>query len=138
MTYGSRKFSFELIENNSGKLVFLESCKDIPFEIKRVYYIYGVKKGASRGFHAHKKLEQVYICLNGSCKVLLDDGKDKAEVVLDSPSEGLYFGSRVMWREIYDFSEGAVLLVLASDYYDEEDYIRDYSDFIKYVGGERQ
>jgi dTDP-4-dehydrorhamnose 3,5-epimerase-like enzyme len=126
------KFQFNKRINDTGELVFLEANRDIPFEVKRVYYIYGVKKAARRGFHAHKKLEQAYICIHGSCKVMLDDGKERLNIMLDDPSVGLYIG-KVKWREMYDFSEGAVLLVLASDFYDERDYIRNYTDFIKYL-----
>ena len=117
-----------------GLLVAAEGGTEIPFEIKRVYYITNVSGDKRRGFHAHKALRQVMFCISGSCKVMLDDGKDKTDVLLDSPSEGLIIDS-VMWREMYDFSPGAVLLVLASDHYNEDDYIRDYNDFIKYIGG---
>lgn len=117
-----------------GLLVAAEGGTEIPFEIKRVYYITNVSGDKRRGFHAHKALRQVMFCISGSCKVMLDDGKEKTDVLLDSPSEGLIIDS-VMWREMYDFSPGAVLLVLASDHYNEDDYIRDYNDFIKYIGG---
>ena len=128
------KFSFHKRGNDTGELVFLESHRDIPFEIKRVYYIFEVEQGARRGFHAHKSIQQVLICINGSCKVMLDDGKDKEHVVLADPSVGLFVGDAI-WREMYDFSHDAVLLVLASNYYDEQDYIRNYSDFLVYIGG---
>jgi dTDP-4-dehydrorhamnose 3,5-epimerase-like enzyme len=127
-----RKFKFNGHKNETGSLVFLEAAKDVPFEIKRVYYLYGIENGARRGFHAHKNLLQAYICVYGSCKVLLDDGKEKTDVILDDPSEGLFLEKNT-WREIYDFSPGAVLLVLASEHYDEDDYIRNYDDFIKYL-----
>ena len=127
------KFKFEMRSDEIGSLVFLEATRDIPFEIKRVYYIFGVDANGRRGFHAHKELQQALICVHGSCKVMLDDGSEKIEVTLDDPSEGLYFGS-MTWREMYDFSPGAVLLVLASEYYDENDYIRNYDRFIEYLG----
>ena len=127
-----------------GKLVSVETGKDIPFPIRRVYYMYGVGEGIRRGFHAHKKLEQVLICMHGSCKILLDDGKEKAIVPLDSPNEGLYVGnamwlyvSNIMWREMFDFSPDAVLVVLASELYDEADYIRNYDDFLAYLAGQK-
>jgi dTDP-4-dehydrorhamnose 3,5-epimerase-like enzyme len=101
-----------------------------------VYYIYDTQPGVRRGFHAHRELEQVLICVHGSCKIHLDNGTDTAEVLLDKPSEGLYI-SNDMWREMYDFSDGAVLLVLASEYYDERDYIRNYQDFLKVVREEK-
>lgn len=115
-----------------GQLIAIEEQKDLPFDIKRVYYIYDTLPGVRRGFHAHKKLEQILLCVHGSCKIHLDNGFDTAEVTLDKPYEGLYI-SNDMWREMYDFSEGAVLLVLASEYYDESDYIRNYEDFIQFV-----
>ena len=129
-----KKFNFHKRGNSSGELVFLESCIDIPFAIKRVYYIYGVEQGCRRGFHAHKTLQQAIICIHGSCRIMLDDGQSKADVALNDPSEGLFVGASI-WREMYDFSADAVLLVLASEYYDEQDYIRDYSDFVRYIGG---
>ena len=114
-----------------GKLVALEGNGEIPFDIKRVYYIYGVEKGVRRGFHSHKKLQQILICVHGSVKILLKT-PDKEEVVtLDNENEGLYIGPNV-WREMYDFEDEAVLLVLASQHYNESDYIRDYDAYEKY------
>lgn len=110
-------------------LVALEEFKDIPFEIKRVYYLYDTKESVRRGFHAHKSLEQILICIHGSCKILLDNGTEKKVVALEKPYEGLYIANDI-WREMYDFSPDAVLLVLASDFYREEDYIRDYDEFL--------
>lgn len=118
--------------NSAGSLTFLEAKRDIPFAIKRVYYIFDVADGARRGLHAHKKLQQVLICIHGSCKVLLDDGAEKVVVELMDPTKGLVVGNAV-WREMFDFSPGAVLLVLASEYYDESDYIRDYHEFLSYL-----
>ena len=115
-----------------GQLVALEEKKEIPFAIKRVYYIYDTLEGVRRGFHAHKSLKQLLICVHGSCKVLLDDGKEKEIVILDKPYEGIFIESSV-WREMYDFSPDAVLLVLASEVYNEADYIRDYDKFLEYV-----
>ena len=122
------KYTFQQHGDDRGDLVAIEACKDIPFEIKRVYYMYRTPKNTRRGYHAHKNLEQVLVCVSGSCKVLLDDGNEQCEVVLDKPYEGLYVGNS-MWREMYDFSDDAVLMVLASEYYSEDDYIRDYSEF---------
>lgn len=119
---------FQKLGDERGSLVSLEQNKNIPFEVKRIYYIFGTKEGVSRGFHAHKNLEQVAICVKGSCRFLLDDGKNKEEIVLNDPSIGLYI-SNVTWREMHDFSEDCVLIVLASELYDENDYIRDYQDF---------
>lgn len=120
-----------------GQLVALEQQKDIPFDIKRVYYIYDTKEGVERGFHAHKCLQQVLLCVHGSCKIRLDDGKERTVVTLDKPNEGLYV-SNVMWREMFDFSPDAVLLVLASEFYDEKDYIRDYDEFLQFVSSQEE
>lgn len=118
--------------DDRGQLVALEEWKEIPFQIKRVYYMYDTVQGVTRGKHAHKSLQQILICVHGSCKVLLDDGKEKETVVLDQPNLGLYV-SNVMWREMFDFSPDAVLMVLASEPYDESDYIRDYDAFLDYI-----
>ena len=126
------KYVFQQHGDERGQLVALEEFKDIPFEIKRVYYMYDTGEGVRRGYHAHKSLEQILICIHGSCKILLDNGDEKKIVSLEKPYEGLYISNDI-WREMYDFSEDAVLMVLASDYYREEDYIRNYDEFIKLV-----
>ncbi len=126
------KYVFQPHGDSRGQLVALEEGIDIPFEIKRVYYMYETQKGVTRGHHAHKDLEQILVCIHGSCKILLDNGSEKKVVPLERPYEGLYVGS-LMWREMFDFSSDAVLLVLASGFYDEEDYIRDYNQFLQYV-----
>lgn len=126
------KLSFHSHGDSRGQLIALEALKDIPFEIKRVYYIYDTKANVTRGFHAHKNLKQVLICVSGSCKILLDDGKEKSVVPLNSPTEGLFLSHNI-WREMFDFSPDAVLLVLASEHYDENDYIRDYDEFLNFV-----
>ena len=113
-------------------MVAIEALKDLPFEFKRVYYIYDTKDGVLRGFHAHYDLEQILICVSGSCKIHLDNGFETEEVLLDKPNEGLYIANN-MWREMYDFTKDAVLLVIASRPYEESDYIRNYDDFIKMV-----
>ena len=122
---------YNIHKDKWGKLVALEGNGDIPFNIKRVYYIYGVEEGVRRGFHSHRKLQQILICVHGSVKILLKT-PDKEEVVtLNKANEGLYIGPNT-WREMYDFSDDAVLLVLASEHYKESDYIREYSDYEKY------
>lgn len=126
------KYAFQQHGDERGMLVALEEFKDIPFEIKRVYYMYDTKPDVHRGFHAHKNLKQILICIHGTCKVLLDNGKEKKVVSLEKPYEGLYI-SNDMWREMYDFSNDAVLMVLASEQYCEDDYIRDYDEFLKFV-----
>ena len=113
-----------------GSLVVFEDNKNIPFDIKRVYYIFDTKPGVVRGKHAHRNLKQIAICLKGSCKFLLDNGKERYEFVLNSPFMGLYMEG-LLWREMFDFSEDCVLLVLASDYFNKKDYIRDYDEFLE-------
>jgi len=126
------KYVFQPHGDNRGQLIALEEFSDIPFEIKRVYYMYDTAKGVRRGFHSHKTLEQILVCIHGTCKILLDNGVEKKMVPLEKPYEGLYVGKNI-WREMYDFSEDAVLMVLASDFYNEEDYIRNYDEFLKTV-----
>ena len=122
--------NFEVKGDDRGILVALEGNKNVPFDIKRVYYISGTKEGIRRGFHAHKDLEQVLICVSGSCKILLDNGDSKEEILLNSPSSGLLI-KKMIWREMFDFSSDCVLMVLANDYYSEDDYIRNYEDFLR-------
>lgn len=130
-----KKYTFPIHGDERGQLVAVEELKDVPFDIKRVYYLYETVQGVCRGFHAHKNLQQVLICVHGSCRVLLDDGREKRDVLLDKPNEGLYISNNV-WREMYDFSPDTVLLVLASQLYDEADYIRDYDDFLAFVSSQ--
>ncbi len=130
------KYMFQPHGDDRGMLVALEEYNDIPFKIKRVYYMYDTLPGVRRGYHAHKSLEQILFCVKGSCKVLLDNGSDKKIVHLEKPYEGLYIPNN-MWREMYDFSEDAVLMVLASDIYREEDYIRNYQDFLNFINKRR-
>lgn len=113
-----------------GALVALESQRNIPFEIKRIYYIYATRQGVSRGFHAHTNLRQMVICLAGSCRMLLDDGHQRHNIHLNDPSKGLLLEG-IVWREMHDFSPDCVLLVLADQHYDETEYIRDYSAFLE-------
>ncbi len=127
-----KTINFKRLGDERGSLVTLEANKNIPFDIKRVYYIFGTKEGVSRGFHAHQNLKQVAVCVMGSCRFVLDDGKRKDEVVLDSATKGLLIED-LIWREMYDFSPDCALMVLASEHYDESDYIRDYQDFLKAV-----
>lgn len=122
--------SFDAIGDGRGQLVALEGNKNIPFDIKRVYYMTGMKPGIPRGFHAHRELQQVAICVSGYCRFVLDDGRRREEVWLDSPAKGLLIGNMV-WREMHDFSQDCVLMVLASEYYDEADYVRDYEQFLE-------
>lgn len=114
-----------------GGLVAIESNQSIPFKVKRLYYIFNTNN-QPRGFHAHVDLKQVAICLNGSCKFILDNGLTKEEIILDNPTQGLVIEG-LIWREMHDFSEDCVLLVLANEHFDENDYIRDYDEFLKVV-----
>ncbi|BDZ92791.1 MULTISPECIES: sugar 3,4-ketoisomerase [Enterobacteriaceae] len=115
-----------------GSLIALEEERNIPFEIKRVYYMFNTKKNVKRGMHAHKKLKQVVIAIQGSCRFILDDGKEKIDILLDNPSQGLLIDSCI-WREMYQFSSDCVLMVLANNHYDENDYIRSYEDFLSSI-----
>ena len=118
--------------DSRGQLIAIEENNDIPFHVKRVYYIYDTNSDVTRGCHAHRSLKQLLICVHGSCKIRLDDGKESQIVLLDEPNEGIIICDTI-WREMFDFSKDAVLLVLASDIYDEKDYIRDYQEFLRYV-----
>ena len=115
-----------------GNLTFVESGRHVPFDIKRVYYLYDVPGGASRAGHAHKHLQQVLIAMSGSFDVLIDDGASKNKIHLNRSYFGLYIPSMV-WREIDNFSSGAVCMALASEFYDESDYLRTYSAFAESV-----
>lgn len=121
--------NFHSLGDDRGSLISLEAQKNIPFEIRRVYYLFRTKANVARGFHAHKKLKQVAIAVSGSCRFILDDGTARNEIVLDDPSMGLLIDS-FLWREMHDFSQDCVLMVLASDIYDEADYIRNFNDFL--------
>lgn len=121
--------NFKPLGDERGSLVALESNRSVPFEIKRVYYIFGTKEGVSRGYHAHRHLKQAAVCVTGSCRFILDDGTRREEIVLNSSTQGLLIEG-VIWREMHDFTTDCVLMVLASEYYDESDYIRDYEQFI--------
>lgn len=122
----------EVNKDKRGSLIALENLKTVPFEIKRVYYIYDTKPDVDRGGHAHTNLEQILIMMDGACEVLLDNGKEKKSIILNRPDVGLYIGKN-MWREMKNFSYGAKLLVLASDFYDEKEYIRSYDEFLRAV-----
>tara|TARA_B100000212_G_scaffold264088_1_gene203654 strand:- start:315 stop:725 length:411 start_codon:yes stop_codon:yes gene_type:complete len=116
-----------------GKLIALEALTDIfPFDIKRVYFIYDLKSENFRGFHAHKNLEQALICINGSCKVHMDDGNNKHNFFLNKPNQVLTVPKH-FWHSMSEFCDNTIILVLASDHYDEKDYIRNYKDFLDYI-----
>ena len=127
-----KTIQFEPIGDDRGSLVSLEANKSVPFDIMRIYYIFDTKEGVARGFHAHRNLKQVTVCITGSCRFILDDGKRREEVLLDKSTTGLVIEG-LIWREMHDFSADCVLMVLASEYYDESDYIRDYQEFLQIV-----
>lgn len=116
--------------DHRGSLVVAEANRNIPFNIQRLYYIFGAQPDVPRGFHAHKDLQQIAFCIQGSCKMLMDNGKEKLEVLIGQSNKGLFIPPMV-WHEMHDFSKDCILLVLASDYYDESDYIRNYDQFLK-------
>jgi dTDP-4-dehydrorhamnose 3,5-epimerase-like enzyme len=123
---------FKTLGDERGSLIALEEGYNTTFEIKRVYYIFDTKKGVERGFHAHINLKQIAIAVKGSCTFVLDNGKEREEIKLNNPNQGLFI-EELIWREMKDFSEDCVLVVLASEHYDESDYIRDYSKFLEEV-----
>ncbi|HDR2631849.1 TPA: FdtA/QdtA family cupin domain-containing protein, partial [Enterobacter asburiae] len=122
------KIPLQMHGDERGLLVAIEENRHIPFNIKRVYYMYDTQEKVRRGYHAHKKTTQVAIVLKGSCKFLFDDGYTKQDISLDNPAIGLLI-EPLMWHEMYDFSDDCILMVLADDFYDESDYIRNYDDF---------
>lgn len=124
--------NFKSLGDKRGDLVALEGNSEIPFDIKRVYYIFGTEPEVSRGFHAHKQLIQLAICISGSCNILMDDGKNKESVTLNNPKQGILI-DKMQWHEMHNFSHDCVLLVLASDCYEESDYIRSYDEFTQLV-----
>lgn len=127
----------KIIEDKRGKLAVFENGNNCPFEVKRTYCIFDVNGNEERGFHAHKKLEQICVCLKGSCDFVLDDGKEKRTFYLDSPAKGLYVGNNY-WHYMKNFSKDCVLIVLASEHYDESDYIRNYEEFLEYTKKENK
>lgn len=129
-----REVTLPQIHDARGDLTFIEGGTHVPFTIQRVYYLYNVPVDSERGGHAHRELEQVIFALSGSFRVKIDDGHSTAEFWLRDPRRGLYM-SRLVWREIDSFSQGAVCMVLASHHYDEADYFREYSEFKAAVGG---
>ena len=119
------------INNSKGNIGVIENVT-IPFEVKRVYYLFDVPSGAKRGGHAHKKLKQVLLAISGSFDVVLKDGKSKETITLNRPDKGLLIENNI-WRELENFSSGSVCLVLASEEFSEDDYIRNYKDYLSFV-----
>lgn len=129
---GIKRINFNKFSDERGNICFLERGKNISFDIKRIYYIYDIPSGKTRGEHAHKELEQVFIALNGSFKLTLDDGYNKESFILNDPSMGLYI-PKMLWRTVDDFSANCICMVLASEIYKADDYYHDYNEFIKDV-----
>lgn len=123
------------VNDPRGNLTFIEAGRHVPFDVRRVYYLYDVPGGATRAGHGHKTLEQLIIAMSGSFDVTLDDGRERRRYHLNRSYYGLYVAP-LMWREIDNFSSGSVCMVLASDFYDESDYFRRYEDFARAVGAE--
>jgi len=122
-----------VLDDHRGQLVAIEGQQDVPFEVKRVFYIYGTHPGMTRGEHSHHQTQQYLIAVNGSCKVTLDDGNQKITYNLNQPNVGL-LQDALVWGVMHDFTADCVLLVLASEHYNEADYIRNYDDFLEAVG----
>ena len=123
---------FKTLGDERGSLISIEQGYNALFKIKRVYYIFDTKQGVERGFHAHINLKQIAIAVKGSCTFILDNGNKREEITLSNPNQGLLIEG-LIWREMKNFSEDCVLVVLASEHYDENDYIRDYDKFLKEV-----
>ncbi|SDW98799.1 sugar 3,4-ketoisomerase [Lysobacter enzymogenes] len=123
--------------DDRGQLIALEQLRNVPFDIRRVYYLFATRSDAQRGHHAHRNLNQLMVALHGRVTILLDDGSGPVERVLDDPSQGLLLGNLV-WRALYDFSEDCVLMVLADRLYDPDDYIWNYDEFVREAGGLRR
>lgn len=123
---------FKTLGDERGSLIAIEQGYNAPFQIKRVYYIFDTKDGVERGFHAHINLKQIAIAVKGSCTFVLDDGEKREEIKLTNPNQGLFIEG-LIWREMKDFSLDCVLVVLASEYYDANDYITNYDKFLEVV-----
>lgn len=124
--------SFPQLGDDRGHLVVIEGMKNVPFEIKRMFYIYGTKKDVVRGQHANRVSEFVLINLAGSCKIKIDDGENEEILVLDKPHEGIYL-DKMVWKDMYDFSKDSILLVLSNQSYNSQEYLRDYVEFKKEI-----
>jgi len=127
-----KTYNFSTHGDHRGTLVAVDKYSGLPFELRRIYYIFGTEKTSSRGHHAHKELHQLAICLSGSCTMVLDNGFERESILIDSPHVGIDLPP-MLWHEMHDFSDDCILLVLASDYFNEGDYIRDYQEFKNFI-----
>ncbi|NHM30002.1 sugar 3,4-ketoisomerase [Neobacillus terrae] len=130
MMKGYRMIEFPQLGDDRGQLVVVEQLKEVPFEIKRIFYIYGTQANVSRGLHANRQSQFLLINLSGTCKVKVDDGKNTDVIILDKPHTGVYL-DKMVWKEMYDFSKDSILLVLSSELYDKAEYINDYEQFLE-------
>lgn len=128
----SKTINFKVIGDERGSLIAFEENHNVPFDIKRVFYIYGTQEDVPRGQHSHHKTKQLLIAVNGGCKVTMNDGKNKKTYVLNKPNVGL-FQDALVWGTMHDFTEDCILMVFADTYYEETDYIRDYEQFLEEV-----
>lgn len=129
---GYKVIDFDIHPDERGNLTSVSDMKEIPFEIKRIYYTWDMPKDAIRGGHAHRDLEEVMICLHGSCDFVLDDGKEKITITLDRPNKGLYVSAH-LWRHFTNFSSDCVVILIASDYFHPEDHVKDYNEFLEII-----
>ncbi|OQA13175.1 MAG: TDP-4-oxo-6-deoxy-alpha-D-glucose-3,4-oxoisomerase [bacterium ADurb.Bin363] len=127
-----KMLTFQDLGDERGELVVVEGNRNIPFDIKRIFYIFKTTEGTVRGKHANRNSKFVFINVKGSCRIDIDTGNEKRTVLLDKPHEGVYIDNMV-WKEMYDFSEDSILIVITNEYYDEKEYIRDYEQFINEV-----
>jgi len=128
----SKTINFKVMGDERGSLIAFEENHNVPFDIKRVFYIYGTQEDVPRGQHSHHKTKQLLIAVNGGCKVTMNDGKNKKTYVLNKPNVGL-FQDALVWGTMHDFTEDCILMVFADTYYEETDYIRDYEQFLEEV-----
>ncbi|WML54784.1 FdtA/QdtA family cupin domain-containing protein [Neobacillus sp. PS3-12] len=131
-----RMLEFPQLGDDRGQLVVVEQLKNIPFDLKRIFYLYGTKGDVARGQHANRFSQFVLINLNGTCKVLVDDGEHSEVICLDKPHTGIYL-DKLVWKEMFDFSSDSILLVLSSELYDKSEYIDSYDQFLKEVNNQR-
>jgi dTDP-4-dehydrorhamnose 3,5-epimerase-like enzyme len=127
---------FDIRGDERGSLIAFEENVNVPFDVKRVFYIFDTKGSVSRGLHANRRTKHLLININGSCRVKVDNGKEKVDILINRPDQGLFINNMV-WKEMHEFSYNCILMVLASEYYDETEYIRDYNEYMKIINGNK-